>query len=149
VVLDIAVPRDFDPLIHDGDRVFVFNIDDLTRVREQTLGVRRKHVAPAEAIIDAEVKRFADDWKRRKSGPVIRELFGEADKLRAEVLGPLLGKLNGKLAPAEKEAVEAAFRLFQNKLLHGPVAALKDAAPLDAGETTLLEAVRKLFNLRS
>lgn len=148
VVLDIAVPRDFDPAIHDGERVFVFNIDDLTRVREQTLGTRRKHVGPAEGIIDAEVKRFADDWKRRKSGPVIKELFGEADKLRAEVLGPLLGKLNGKLTPQEKEAVEIAFRQFQNKLLHGPIAALKDAAPNDASDLTLLDAVRKLFNLR-
>lgn len=125
VVLDIAVPRDFDPLIHDGDRVFVFNIDDLTRVREQTLGARRKHVAPAEAIVEGEVKKFADDWKRRKSGPAIKELFGEADRLRAEVLGPLLGKLNGKLTPQEKEAIEIAFRQFQNKLLHGPIAALK------------------------
>ncbi len=148
VVLDIAVPRDFDPLIHDGERVFVFNIDDLTRVREQTLGTRRKHVAPAEAVIEAEVKKFADDWKRRKSGPVIKELFGEADKLRAEVLGPLMGKLNGRLTPAEKEQIEIAFRQFQNKLLHGPIAALKDAAPHDPGETTLLDAVRKLFNLR-
>jgi glutamyl-tRNA reductase len=148
VVLDIAVPRDFDPAIHDGERVFVFNIDDLTRVREQTLGTRRKHVGPAEGIIDAEVKRFADDWKRRKSGPVIKELFGEADKLRAEVLGPLLGKLNGKLTSQEKEAVEIAFRQFQNKLLHGPIAALKDAAPNDASDLTLLDAVRKLFNLR-
>lgn len=149
VVLDIAVPRDFDPQIHDGERVFVFNIDDLTRVREQTLGTRRKHVGPAEGIIEAEVKRFADDWKRRKSGPVIKELFGEADKLRAEVLGPLLGKLNGKLTPQEKEAVEIAFRQFQNKLLHGPIAALKDAAPNDASDLTLLDAVRKLFNLRA
>ncbi|MCU0703070.1 MAG: glutamyl-tRNA reductase [Fimbriiglobus sp.] len=148
VVLDIAVPRDFDPLIHDGDRVFVFNIDDLTRVREKTLGTRRKHVAPAEAIVDAEVKRFTDDWKRRKSGPVIKELFGEADRVRAEVLAPLMTKLNGKLTPQEREAIEIAFRQFQNKLLHGPIAALKDAAPHDAGEVTLLEAVRKLFNLR-
>lgn len=148
VVLDIAVPRDFDPAVHDGDSVFVFNIDDLTRVREQTLHSRRKHVAPAEAIVEAEVKKFADDWKRRKSGPVIKELFSEADKVRAEVLGPLLGKLNGKLSPAEKEAVEGAFRLFQNKLLHGPIAALKDDAPNAGNEVTLLEAVRKLFNLR-
>lgn len=148
VVLDIAVPRDFDPAIHDGDGVFVFNIDDLTRVREKTLGARRKHVSPAEVIVETEVKKFADDWKRRKSGPVIKELFSEADKVRDEVLGPLLGKLNGKLTPAEKEAIEIAFRQFQNKLLHGPIAALKDAAPHDAGETTLLEAVRKLFNLR-
>lgn len=148
VVLDIAVPRDFDPAIHDGDGVFVFNIDDLTRVREKTLGARRKHVSPAEVIVETEVKKFADDWKRRKSGPVIKELFSEADKVRDEVLAPLLGKLNGKLTPAEKEAIEIAFRQFQNKLLHGPIAALKDAAPHDTGETTLLEAVRKLFNLQ-
>ena len=34
VIIDIAVPRDFDPLIHDGDRTCLFNIDDLKRVRE-------------------------------------------------------------------------------------------------------------------
>jgi glutamyl-tRNA reductase len=37
VILDIAVPRDFDPRIHDGDRACLFNIDDLQRIREQTL----------------------------------------------------------------------------------------------------------------
>src|SRR5262249_56513062 len=33
VILDIAVPRDFDPRIHDGDRPCLFNIDDLKRVQ--------------------------------------------------------------------------------------------------------------------
>src|SRR5262249_42849063 len=37
VILDIAVPRDFDPLVHDGDATFLFNIDDLQRIREATL----------------------------------------------------------------------------------------------------------------
>ena len=37
VILDIAVPRDFDPRIHDGDRTCLFNIDDLKRIREETL----------------------------------------------------------------------------------------------------------------
>ena len=46
VILDIAVPRDFDPAIHDGDRVCLFNIDDLHRIRDQTLAERLKHVAP-------------------------------------------------------------------------------------------------------
>jgi glutamyl-tRNA reductase len=128
VVLDIAVPRDFDPAIHDGDAVCVFNIDDLTRVREQTLAARRRHVAAAEAVVAAEVRAFVADWERRKNGPVIRQLRGEVDRLRAEVTAPLLDKLNGKLTPAEKEYIEGAFRLFQNKLLHGPIAALQEAA---------------------
>jgi glutamyl-tRNA reductase len=146
VVLDIAVPRDFDPGIHDGDAVCVFNIDDLTRVREQTLRKRQKHMAAAEAIVTAEVVRFAADWQRRKSGPVIQQLRGEVDKLRAEVVAPLLEKLNGKLSPTEAEAVERAFRLFQNKLLHGPLAAL-EASAKEGHQGTLLEAVKKLFRL--
>jgi glutamyl-tRNA reductase len=146
VVLDIAVPRDFDPAIHDGDRVCLFNIDDLTRVREQTLAQRRRHVGPAEAIVEQEVRRFVEDWARRRSGPVIGRLHAEASKLRAEVLGPLLAKLNGKLTPEEKKAVEYAFQLYQNKLLHGPIAALQEASREGHGGT-LAEAIKKLFGL--
>jgi glutamyl-tRNA reductase len=144
VVLDIAVPRDFDPAVHDGDRVCVFNIDDLTRVREQTLSRRRRHVAPAEAIVEAEVRRFVEDWARRKSGPVIGQLHAEASKLRAEVLTPLLAKLNGKLTPEEKKAVEYAFQLYQNKLLHGLIAAQQQASH-EGRSGTLTEAIKKLF----
>ncbi len=146
VVLDIAVPRDFDPLIHDGDRVCLFNIDDLQRVREQTLRRRQRHVAAAEAIVEAEVRRFVEDWGRRKSGPVIGQLTAEVDKLRAEVVGPLLGKLNGSLTAEEKKQIELAFRLFQNRLLHGPIAALQEAHKQGQGGT-VGEVLKKLFRL--
>ena len=146
VILDIAVPRDFDPDLHDGDRVCLFNIDDLTRVREQMLAKRRRHVPPAEAIVEQEVRRFAEDWDRRKSGPVIGRLTAEVDKLRDEVVGPLMTRLNGKLTPDERKHLEGAFRLFQNRLLHGPIAALQEASK--QGESrTLLEAAKKLFGL--
>ena len=147
VVLDIAVPRDFDPDIHDGDRVCLFNIDDLARVREQTLGERRKALAPAEAIVAAEVKKFTDDWNRRKSGPAIQQLRLEVDRVRAEVLGPLLGKLNGKLTASDRESIERAFRLFQNKLLHAPITALQEASK-EGESRKLAEALQKLFGLK-
>jgi glutamyl-tRNA reductase len=147
VVLDIAVPRDFDPAIHDGDRVCLFNIDDLTRIREQTIAKRHKSLAPAEAIVNTEVKKFLDDWNRRKSGPVIQQLRTEVDKVRAAVLEPLLGKLNGKLTAADREQIEGAFRLFQNKVLHGPISALGEASK-ETEQRSLLEAMKKLFGLK-
>jgi glutamyl-tRNA reductase len=146
VVLDIAVPRDFDPAIHDGDRVCLFNIDDLVRIREQTIAQRRKHLAPAEAIVAAEVRKFADEWTRRKSGPLIQQLRSEVDKVRAAVLEPLMGKLNGKLSSSDKEQIEGAFRLFQNKLLHGPITALSDAGA-EAESRKMLDLVRKMFGI--
>jgi len=146
VILDIAVPRDFDPGIHDGDRVCVFNIDDLSRVKEQTLSVRRRAIPLAEAIVESELKRFADDWTRRGHGPVIGKLTGEVDKLRTEVLTQLLPRLNGKLTDEDRKQIEGAFRLFQNKLLHGPIAALQEAGK-DGQSGTLLESLKKLFRL--
>ena len=36
-ILDIAVPRDFDPAIHDGESTCLFNIDDGNAFRDATL----------------------------------------------------------------------------------------------------------------
>jgi glutamyl-tRNA reductase len=147
VVFDMAVPRDFDPRLHDGDRVSVFNVDDLNRVADQAAAERRKHIPAAEGIIGAEVTRFVQDWARRQDGPLIGQLMAEADRLRETILAPVLARLRGKLTPAELEYVEGAFRLFQNRLLHGPIAALSEASR-SGHAGTLREAVMKLFGLK-
>jgi glutamyl-tRNA reductase len=146
VILDIAVPRDFDPAVHDGETTFVFNIDDLKGVREQTLSRRRSHLEKAEAIVEEEARRFADDWGRRKNGQLIARLTAEFEARRREVLEPLMGRLNGKLTEKDRQDIEAAFRLYQNKLLHGPITALGDATR-EGGGPAFLEAVRRLFRL--
>ena len=147
VIFDMAVPRDFDPRIDDGDRVSLFNVDDLNRVRDQQLAERRTHVAPAEAIVGMEVTRFVQDWNRRKDGPMIGQLTEEVDRLRDAVLAPLLAKLNGRLTEADRAYIEGAFRLFQSRLLHGPIAALKESSG-EAHSGTIREAIRKLFGLK-
>jgi glutamyl-tRNA reductase len=146
VILDIAVPRDFDPAIHDGDRVCLFNIDDLQRIREQTLAGRLKHVAPAEAIAEQEAGRFVGEWTRRKVGPVIAQLTEDFNRKRQAVVSQLLARLNGRLTDADRQTVEGAFRLLQNQFLHGPISALGEASR-EGGNSTLLEALRQLFRL--
>lgn len=147
VVFDMAVPRNFEPRIDDGDRVSIFNVDDLNRVRDQQLAERRTHVGAAESIVTAEVAKFVQDWNRRKDGPVIGKLTDEVDRIRETVLEPLLAKLNGKLSDADKAYIEGAFRLFQSRLLHGPIAALRDSGGEPHG-VTLREALMKLFGLK-
>jgi glutamyl-tRNA reductase len=148
VILDIAVPRDFDPRIHDGDQTFLFNIDDLQRVREATLAARLKHVAAAQAIVDQEVRRFLEDWARRRNGPVIARLTQEFEAKRQEVQRDLFSRLNGKLTEADRRQIEGAFRVLQNRILHGPISALaEESHHAGAGSHTLLEALRKLFRL--
>lgn len=149
VILDIAVPRDFDPRIHDGDRACLFNIDDLHRIREATLRDRQQHVAPAEAIAEQEARKFVLEWARRKHGPVIRRLTQDLEAKRQAIVGQLLARLNGKLTDADRAYIAKAFSLLQNQFLHGPITALtEDAQEAPAGGHTLLDALRKLFRLQ-
>ena len=66
VVLDIAVPRDFDPGVHDGSQTFVLNIDDLKAMSEATLAGRRAHPGGRT--------------DRRAGDTAVHERMGEAEK---------------------------------------------------------------------
>jgi glutamyl-tRNA reductase len=147
VILDIAVPRDFDSRIHDGDRTCLFNIDDLKRIRESTLQDRLKHVAPAEAIVEHEARGFVKDWTRRKHGPIIQRLTQEFEAKRRAVLKELMARLNGRLTDEDRANIEKAFQRYQNQVLHGPISALTEE-PHEPGGHTLLDALRKLFGLQ-
>ncbi|HLJ96254.1 MAG TPA: glutamyl-tRNA reductase [Gemmataceae bacterium] len=147
VILDIAVPRDFDPRIHDGDRTCLFNIDDLKRIREQTLQDRLKHVPSAEAILAEEQRRFLKEWSRRRHGPVIARLTQDFEAKRQAIVRQLLTRLNGRLTNEDRAYIEGAFQLLQNQFLHGPISALTEE-PHEGGSHTLLDALRKLFRLQ-
>jgi len=146
VILDIAVPRDFDPRIHDGDQTCLFNIDDLKRIREQTLQERGKHIAPAEAIVEQEVGRFVKDWQRRRHGPVIARLTREFEARRAAEMQALTHRYNGQLTDDVRADVEAMLRREHNHFLHVLFKALEEEKP-ERGESGLLQTLRKLFGL--
>jgi glutamyl-tRNA reductase len=148
VILDIAVPRDFDPRIHDGERTCLFNIDDLKRIQEATLAVRRKHIAPAEAVVEQETQRFLKEWRRRRNGSVIERLTRDLEAKREEVVRNLFARFNGRLTEEERKYIEYAFVKLQNQFLHGPISALTEDQHADAPGHTLLDALRKLFRLR-
>jgi glutamyl-tRNA reductase len=150
VILDIAVPRDFDPRIHDGDRTCLFNIDDLNRLREQTMQDRLRHLGPAEAIVEQEAERFLKEWARRHHGPIIARLTNDLEAKRQAIVQQLLARLNGRLTAQDREQIEGAFRLLQNQFLHGPISALTQDSHSGEGQGghTLREAIRKLFGLQ-
>ena len=93
------------------------------------------------------MKRFESEWKRRRNGPVVAKLIQGADAVRQPIVGQILSKLNGRLSAARTSPyIEKAFRLFQNKLLHGPISALSEELG-EPNHHTLLDALHKLFGL--
>src|SRR5204863_1488972 len=61
-LIDLAVPRDLDPAIHELEDCFLYDIDDLQAVVAETLAGRRREAERAETIVAAEADRFRD-WQ--------------------------------------------------------------------------------------
>jgi len=51
LLIDIAVPRDIDPAVAGLDRVYLYNIDDLQAIADDSLRQRREEVDRCEGII--------------------------------------------------------------------------------------------------
>jgi len=152
VILDIAVPRDFDPRIHDGDHTCLFNIDDLSRICDQAQAERRKHVGRAETIVLEQTQAFFMDLARRRNSPVISRLTEDFKTKHQAVLRQLFAKLGGRLSEPDKEYIEGAFCLLQNQILHGPISALAEETvegQLASGRHTLPDALCRLFQLQN
>ena len=145
--IDIAVPRDIDPGLNDLDGIFVYNIDDLQQVVSSHLGDRRKEAARAELLVEEEVRRFEQRAQTAEVVPTIVSLQQHLETLRQAELDRVRGRL-GTLLPEQEMAIEALTRGIINKIMHTPITTLKSAAR-DPESTTVVEVVRRLFNLRA
>src|SRR5438876_2499212 len=63
-IIDIAVPRDVDNEVNELDGVYLYDIDSLQSVAEQSLALRRQQIAAAETIIAEHVADFVDSISR-------------------------------------------------------------------------------------
>ncbi|MEY2530365.1 MAG: glutamyl-tRNA reductase [Verrucomicrobiota bacterium] len=57
-IIDIAVPRDVDPGVNEMEGVYLYDMDSLQSVAEQSLALRRQQVTAAEKIIAEHLEDF-------------------------------------------------------------------------------------------
>lgn len=146
-ILDLAVPRDFDPAIADLEGVdLLLNIDDLQAIRDRVLKHRCKEVPAAERIVAEERDRFLRNWHKRRSAPVIARIQEQWDAIRKQVQADCFQRLDGRLSEEDVRIIEAAFRQFQNKLLHTPLSVIHEEASTE-GSYRFLELLARLFRL--
>jgi glutamyl-tRNA reductase len=124
--IDIAVPRDVDPVVQNLDRVYVYDVDDLQAVVDRNSDDRAAAAAEGEAMIGSAVFEFMGWLSTLRVVPFIKELRDGAERIRGHELARALSGLN--LSPEEAEAVERMSRALVNKLLHGPIQELKALA---------------------
>ncbi|MDR3416455.1 MAG: glutamyl-tRNA reductase [Nevskia sp.] len=143
LMIDLAVPRDFDPAIAKLEDIYLYSLDDLRAVIAENLKVREAAAQQAEALV-ADYARDFERWlESRDAGATIRRLRLRARESRDEVLA----KARRKLANGESAEAVMAFvaDTLANKLLHAPSERLRNSSVVE--QAMLLDAAHKLFDL--
>ena len=58
--IDLAVPRDFEPVINDLDGVYLYDIDALQSIADASMQVRRAELVKCDAMIERHVAEYRD-----------------------------------------------------------------------------------------
>ncbi|MDD5435540.1 MAG: glutamyl-tRNA reductase, partial [Nitrospira sp.] len=123
-LIDISVPRNIDPDINKIDNVFLYDIDDLQAVVETNLKARREEADKGEQIVYEEVETYTKWFKSLEVVPTIVALRDKMEEIRKRELERTIGKLRS-LSPEEMQVIEVLTNTIVNKILHGPLVALK------------------------
>ncbi len=140
-MLDLAVPRDIEEGVGQLEDVYLYTVDDIGKVIDESLRSRQEAALEAEAIIDLQVDHFMAWRKAQAHQSTLRMLRATGELQRDEVLEKTRHMLrNGHSAD---EALQYLAHTLTNKLLHVPSSQLREAAL--RGDMDLLRAGERLF----
>jgi len=143
LLLDLAVPRDIDPLAAKLPNVFLRDLDTLGALVAQSLAQRRAEIPKAEAIVDAELGRFLRWHRSLALKPTVTAFRGHFDRIAREELDLHRGHFRAE----DKEALEALVHGIVQKLLHRPTTRLTRSEEGDAKGIARIDAIRDLFGI--
>jgi len=143
VIIDIAVPRNVEPLVADIPNVFLHNIDELSLAAEQNRKERAAESEKAERIVSQEAVRFISWWRTVEYRPVVTALMGRAEAVRSAQLARTLRKLR-PLSEEERERLDSMTRAIVTRVLSEPLEWLKANGESSPDKVAL---VREVFGL--
>src|SRR5690606_12536590 len=82
LILDLSIPKNVHDNVKELDGVTVVHLDDLSKITDDTLENRKKHIPAAEAIIDEIKEEFTTWMNARKFAPTIHALKEKLNSIK-------------------------------------------------------------------
>jgi len=116
LIIDIAVPRNFEPAVNEIEDVYLYSIDDLSVVAEQNRKAREQDIARGMVVISENAAGFMDWFGARDIGPLIGQMKEKFSQIsRSELERFFIGARQEAWC---REAMEKMVNRLVNKLLH-------------------------------
>ncbi|WBF65623.1 MAG: glutamyl-tRNA reductase [Candidatus Kinetoplastibacterium crithidii] len=129
LMIDLAVPRDIDPIIGDLSNVNLYSIDDLAGIIQKGLEARRASIPKAEHIILEKVKIFMKWAHQRDLTLTITNLINKIESIKLleiERANNMIHKNFNK-----EYVISVMAHRITKKFLHGLIIAMKNSEEED------------------
>jgi glutamyl-tRNA reductase len=142
-MVDLAVPRDVEPEVESLEDVYLYNIDDLKKITDESRQCREAAALEAESIIDLQAQHFICDLQALDANHLIKKFRANLQELTAVEIQKAYTRLDQGAEP--KKVLNLLVRNLLNKISHTPCTQMKQAA-FD-GRLELLALARQLLDL--
>jgi glutamyl-tRNA reductase len=142
-LLDLAMPRDIDPVVHTLDGAHLVDLESIGNAAQDA--PMAADVDEVRKIVSSEVAAFAAAQRAAHITPTVVALRSMAADLVAGELARLHGRLPD-LDDKSRAEVTQTVRRVVDKLLHAPTVRVKQLAG-EPGGAGYADALRELFDL--
>lgn len=83
LILDLSIPKNVDPAVEEDPLVTLVHLDELSRLTDETIEVRKSQIPAAQNIIAGIQGEFVQWAQHRKFAPTIRALKEKLSEIKA------------------------------------------------------------------
>ncbi len=143
LLVDLAVPRDIEAEVGEVPDAYLYTIDDIRGVIDDSVRSRNEAANQAEQIIDRGVKEYLDHVRSLSAVSTLKSFRGQAEAVRHAELEKARRAL--EKGGQVDNVLDALSRGITNKLIHSPTVKMKQASA--QGREELMELIRELYDL--
>ncbi len=143
--IDIAMPRDIDPMINRINNSYVYDIDDLKGVIDNNICERKKEAVKGERIVEQNVINFKTWYENLDTVPTIKALRKKIEIITNQEIQKTLQNLN-HLSDNDRETLYKITNSIVNKITHDPILFLK-SNECSQNKTKYIDITKKIFNI--
>lgn len=143
LLVDLAVPRDIEQEVSQVADAYLYSIDDISGVIEDSQKSREEAAAQAKSIIDRGIDEYKARIRSLDAVDTVRAFRDKANAIRELELEKAVKALEKGEDPSS--VIESLARTLTNKLIHSPSVQMKQASA--EGRHDVLKLIQQLYEI--
>ena len=142
--IDIGVPRNIDPAAKDLENVFLYDMDSLNVMVNETIQKRQAEIPRIKQIIGEELSELYKWHTSLHAGPTIAALTERIEQIRIAEVTKNINRFEQK----DRELIDLVTKRIVNKILHTPIVNLRNGQDESLSDRLQkINIVRRLFGI--